>query len=162
MFRTKRSSAYALAGLLIAAGVLVVPILAGSPMEPPDKKEETTKKACNLSEAREIAALIAKGQLKVADATQMAEKHVTGLALEATCCVEPGEPLSSVKSETTPPKTDPAAHPARPEPSAERRLIYEVPCFAKDKVMVVRIDGSAKKVIDVRERKEAEGGPSRP
>jgi len=146
--------------VLALAGALVAPSLAQPAREPPGEPPKPTPPPApgRLNEAREIAALIGRGQLKLADAVNLAEQHAKGVALEVECRVEPGEPLKADVGVPPPPKEPVPNPPPKPEPSAERRLIYEIPCFAADKIQLVRIDGASKKVIDMQERKDAEGG----
>ncbi len=82
--------------------------------------------------AKEMAQLIGQGQLSLRDATALAEKHVEGTALEATCDIQLPERID--------------------QKIADRRLVYEISCFAEDKIQAVRVDGLTKKVIEARQR----------
>lgn len=125
-------------------------------------KKSDPAPSVDLAKAKEIAALIGRGQLKLQDAGQLAERYAKGVPIDIRCEIEPAAPLT-VRSGATaePPQVQPPLQP-RPEPSAERRLIYHVSCFAQDKIQIVRVDGLGKKVIDAFERKETNGGPPKP
>jgi hypothetical protein len=112
----------------------------------------------DVSQAKQMATLTEQGQMNLRDATALAEKHVKGTALEAACRVEIGEPPPSPNPAPQPPT--PPGEPGRSGPySAQKeqpggqRLIYDVSCFAKDKLQTVRVDGLTKRVIDVLEQK---------
>lgn len=92
----------------------------------------------DLSRAKEITALIEQGQMNLRAATEMAEKHAKGIAFEARC---------EVQSRATGDLDRGGPAPAT-EMKADRRVVYEVACFAKDHLETVRVDGAAKKVLD--------------
>ncbi len=114
----------------------------------------------DLNRAKERAALIQQGQMNLRDATALAEKHAKGTALEAVCEIQSGEsprPAQPMKPEhpggvrmqepTAPQK--PATPPGQKELPDAKRLIYQVSCFANEKLVTVRIDGLTKKVLDM-------------
>lgn len=94
----------------------------------------------DFGRAKEAAALIERGQLSLRAAAEMAEKHVKGTAVEVRCDIQSG-PAGELE------RGAPGA-PASPAISADRRLVYEVSCFAKDRLETVRVDAAAKKVLD--------------
>jgi len=96
--------------------------------------------------ARDKAALIALDQMNLRDATDMAEKAVSGTALQVSCEIQPGLGMPTEGKDLQADSTVGQSH-------ASRRLVYQVCCFAKEKLQTVRIDGLTKKVIDVREHK---------
>jgi hypothetical protein len=102
-----------------------------------------------VPQAKEIAALIAHGQLNLRDATALAEGHVDGTALAAKCRAEliasPAKPEPAGPQHLATPS-------AQQKPATEKRLVYEVSCFARNTVHTVRIDGLARKVMDVQEQ----------
>lgn len=73
--------------------------------------------------------------MNLRDATDLAEREISGTALQVRCEIQPGLGMPTEVSQ------------------ASRRLVYQVCCFAKEKVHTVRIDGLTKKVIDVREHR---------
>jgi len=95
-----------------------------------------------VNRAKEIAALIEKGQLPLRAAAEIAEKHLKGTALEARAEIrtsvepDPKRPHSSTPSGAT--GTNAAA----------MRIIYEVSCFSGDKVEKVRVDAVTRKVVE--------------
>lgn len=103
--------------------------------------------AADVNRAKEMTELIEQGQLNLRDAAAVAERHVKGPALEVMCSIEAGgiEPSDQPKS-GAPGEGD-------PEQVAGKRLVYEVCCFADEKIQAVRVDGLTRKVVDVKERK---------
>lgn len=112
--------------------------------------EQDAKHTGDLVRAKEMAAMIAQGQLNLRDATEIAERHVKGTALEAACSIQTiaGERRSQPPSEK--------------ELPSGRRLVYEVSCFAKDRVQPIRVDGLTKRVIEGDEPIGSGEPPSRP
>jgi len=91
-------------------------------------------------DAKEIITLIKQGQLDLAAATKLAEKHVNGTAIRATCAIRNAEQERG--DERTPPGDSAQAQPTG------RRLVYDITCFAEDKVQLVQVDGLTKRVIE--------------
>jgi hypothetical protein len=91
--------------------------------------------------AKKMAALIGQGQLKLVDATNLAERHTKGIALSATCEIRTNKPEPA--SGEKPPGASGA------QPAVGSRLIYSIECFVADKVLVVSVDGLIKTVIGV-------------
>lgn len=90
----------------------------------------------DVNRAKQMARLAEHGQFNLRDATAVAEKHVTGTALEATCGVRPGGPPGEAEQQAT-----------------GKRLVHAICCFAGGKIQAAQVDGVDKKVIDVQERK---------
>jgi hypothetical protein len=92
--------------------------------------------------AKEIATMIEGGQLNLADATQLAERHAKGIALRADCQLVPAPQAPAAGA-----NRGASADQAQP---AENRLVYTITCFVKDQeqVQTVRVDGRTKKVIE--------------
>ena len=117
----------------------------------------------NLNDAKEKAKLIEQGQMNLRDAAAMAEQHVKGMALEISSRIDqavPGprgrEPTDNLQQEPpTGPKDSPVLPPATGQDETNKRLVYQVSCFAQDRVQNVMVDGLAKKVIE--DVKELEG-----
>ena len=114
------------------------PVLAQQPCKPP---------LGEVNRAKEMAALIEQGQLNLRDATAIAEKHVHGVALQAACNIEGAEPAPVPKAPPLEPER-PRGPSVQKEPSDGKRLIYEISCFAKDRLELVRVDGLTKTVLD--------------
>lgn len=94
----------------------------------------------DVNHAKEIVALIKQGQLALTDATEIAEKHIKGNALSATCEVRSSG--SSARG------TEKRGHPSAAERQpAGKRLVYDITCFAKEKVHVVQVDGLSREVV---------------
>lgn len=101
------------------------------PVETPVPKTERIGK---------IAELVKQGQLGMAKAVQMAEKHTKGVAFRARCAVRPGPfEVASNDAQPTPPKERPDID--------EERLMYDIICVVRDKPIHVKIDGKDKKVL---------------
>jgi len=117
-------------------------------------------KTFDVDRAKEMAGLIEKGQMNLRDASSLAEKHVKGTALDAACEIQPGggglQPMSDDLGAAKPPdkKTESDIKPA------ERRLVYAITCFSKDRLQKVAVDGLTKKVIDVQDQTDPK--PSKP
>ncbi|HMQ15853.1 MAG TPA: hypothetical protein PKC49_07760 [Phycisphaerae bacterium] len=91
--------------------------------------------------AKEMVMLIQQGQLNLADATRLAEKHAKGTALGAS---------SELRSDAAPGR-EPGGGGGPAEDQAQsgaKRLIYNITCFANDKLQAVQVDGLTKKVIE--------------
>jgi hypothetical protein len=91
--------------------------------------------------AKEMVMLIQQGQLNLADATRLAEKHAKGTALGASC---------ELRSDAAPGR-EPGGAGGPSEDQAQsgaKRLIYNITCFANDKLQTVQVDGLTKKVIE--------------
>jgi hypothetical protein len=103
--------------------------------------EQRRTEAMNHAQAKELADLIRTGQLNLLVATEMAEKHAKGTALDARCEIHVGDFGDSE-----------SVRPAKPtkDPSAGKRVIYHVACFADDQLQTVRVDGLTKKIIEDR------------
>jgi hypothetical protein len=110
---------------------------------------EPRQGSTDLEQARQMAQLVEQGQLNLRDATALAEKHCKGTALEATCDFQGGP-------DAAPERGGPDAAP--PKDGAGPRLVYEINCFAKDKIQAVRVDGLEKKVIGMEQCEALKGG----
>lgn len=106
-------------------------------------RQSGKRQAPEVNRAKEIAFLIAQGQLNLRAATELAEKYVKGTALEAKCDFQPD-------ASEEPDCGDMANPQANDDQYAGQRLIYEVYCFANDKLQVVRVDALDKTVIESR------------
>lgn len=142
------------------------------PQQPPKLEPPSKQQSGEVGRAKEMADLIKQGQLNLRDATELAEKHTKGTALEASCEIKAGEMKagSPTPKERPMPPTPPGGgdavqdpKPGEPPDPMERkpgemeraggkRLIYEIRCFANDKIQVAQVDGMTKKVIDVKEQ----------
>lgn len=102
--------------------------------------------SADVNHAKEMVQLIEQGQLSLADATKIAEKHVKGTALSASCqmLMQEGQPGAGGK---------PGGPSADQAGTAGKRLVYSISCYAGENVHVVQVDGQSKKVI--------EGAPAR-
>ncbi|MEP0845277.1 MAG: hypothetical protein HRF50_00490 [Phycisphaerae bacterium] len=100
----------------------------------------------DVNHAKEMVTLIEGGQLSLADATKVAEKHAKGTALSASCQIlmNEGQPAAG---------GNPGGSSADQAGAAGKRLVYSVSCYAGERVQVVQVDGLSKKVI--------EGAPAR-
>lgn len=116
---------------LAIVGVGVIALAQAQPQGKPSP-EETNR-------AKEVSALIEKGQLSLRDAVELAEKHSKGTALEVRCNVESGPSGKLEQSGGAPPN---------PGARAEKRVIFEVSCFSKNHLMTVEVDADARKVIE--------------
>jgi hypothetical protein len=194
----------ALVGLLTLG--FVIPSIAQRQGDERDTKYRGDSRAPDLNEAKEMAKLIEQGQASLSDATELAERHVNGTALEASCEIRTGEiggtddlRLESHNSNMPGSNGDPnqppdpgqrdpnqprdpnepqdpnrPGDPNRPmDPNMQqdpntrvgqigsqdqgKRLIYEVCCFADNKVHKVRVDGKTKKVIGGQDDKMTSG-----
>jgi hypothetical protein len=108
----------------------------------------------DVNRAKEIAELIAKGQMNLPDATAMAEKHHQGTAVQVRCDVALGASHSGLANEQKERSS------ANKKGTTGARLVYDVSCFAKDRLEIVRVDGFAKRVMSDGER--AEDAPPKP
>jgi hypothetical protein len=111
----------------------------------------------DVNKARQIAALVAQGQMNLRDATDLAEKHVRGTAIEAA-----GDVVPPLLPPLDPEMRDAPNTTSRKSPAAGKRLVYEVRCFARDRVQTVRVDGASRKVIDVQELEPSRDRPGTP
>src|SRR5262249_50601894 len=103
---------------LIAAGSLVFPVVA----------QQLGVAGNDVGRAREMAGLVAIGQLKLADATALAERQVGGIALDARVDLQTDE-----TGRTAAPPAAPVTPGAPITPGAKRepasygkKLVYEV------------------------------------
>lgn len=96
--------------------------------------------------AKRMAELIKEGQLNLRDATQIAEKHVKGVALQVNCVLQPAgverAPAGTERGTRDQPLEE------QKDRSAGDRLVYSVSCFADERLQTVRVDGQTKRVID--------------
>jgi hypothetical protein len=126
--------------VLVACGVAYPALAQRAGQDADDKKPDAR------AMAKEMAQLIQQGQLNLRDATALAEQHVKGVGLEATCDIQPG--LLQPERDS---KRGPAAQDTDQRAAQQgKRLVYEITCFANDKIMVVHVDGLGKKVIDAK------------
>jgi len=141
--------------ILVPLALVGLPTLAQDYGQQPGKHQPGPVNV-DVERAKEMAALIQQGQLNLRDASAMAEKHCKGTALEAKCEIQRGEPRQQPKPPEQPKPRGPSAQEKdkmQKEPSTGNRLLYEVSCFAQDKLVTVRIDGLTKAVIDVMDHK---------
>jgi len=101
----------------------IVPVFAQRARERP---------STDMKDAKNVVKLIHEGQLSLKDATRIAEEHVDGDALTATCTVWPTKGEQAERGDAQP---------------AGEHLIFEITCFAKDKVQTVKVDGLTKKIV---------------
>lgn len=123
----------------------------------------------NVDQAKQIASLIEQGQLSLADATRMAERHASGIALTVNCSIEPatatpGQPRPGTGGQEgaregqqpgqpgQPGRTGQTDKPGQPgaQPAGGQRLVYTVTVFNQEdeRVQTVRVDGKDKKVME--------------
>jgi hypothetical protein len=132
---------------ITGALVLLVVALPGLAQRPAGRSTDAVR-------AKEMAQLIEQGQLNLRDAAAMAEKHVKGIALEATCDIQPGAPSPGERGQPEKPTADKPGAPTGQEQPKEtkaaggKRLLYEIDCFANDRVHTVQVDALAKKVVE--------------
>ncbi len=90
-----------------------------------------------LVDAPEVVRLIEEGRIGLRDAIAVAEKHTSGHALTARAMmVVQGSPegkADSYRSNMSP-----------------RRLVYQVECFDKGKLLAVRVDAETRQVSEVK------------
>jgi len=130
---------------LIVAGSLVIPVVA----------QQLGVAGNDISRAKEIAGLVAIGQLKLADATALAERQVGGTALDARVDLQTDETGRMPAAGAAPgAKQEP--------PTYGKKLVYDVTIFSKDRIQFIRVDGLNRKVIGVQESKPVAGSPSAP
>jgi hypothetical protein len=147
----RKNSRWLLAGLAIplAAGMALTTLgqVTGS------------KSGNDLAKAKEMAELVQKGQLSLREATTIAEEHVKGTALEGSCDIS--TTMTPPAKPAEPKKPDAVEPPKPPEPdqgkgaknqTGEKRLMYEITCFERDRLQVVKVDGMTKKVVDVKDQ----------
>lgn len=111
-------------------GCVAIAALA-QPVETPVPKTERIGRIQELVEA---------GQLDMAGAVKLAEKHVKGVAFKARCSVKPG-PFADEGGDAQP------VPPKEPPELVDERLMYQIVCVVKDKPVTVKIDGKEKKVL---------------
>ncbi len=168
MNRPHRIVTTALIGLLSAC--LVLPVLAQNPGERENPKEPKTpphRATSDVTRAREMAQLVMGGQLNLRDATALAEKHVKGTALDVSARIEAGtvEPAAetphgpAADAQDNAPQQPPGG---KPDQTGGERIIYEICCFAENKIQEVTIDGLSRKVVNVRESKTLDGSSGQP
>jgi hypothetical protein len=116
----------------LVAAAFILPSLAQRPDKAP---------ADRVDQAKEMVALIKEGQLDLTGATKLAEIHVKGNALNVTCEIRPIEDRSNDKERSGGPSMT-------GDPPIGKRLLYDITCFAKEKVQVVQVDGLSKKVVE--------------
>ncbi|MCG3131277.1 MAG: hypothetical protein FLDDKLPJ_02067 [Phycisphaerae bacterium] len=145
----KRMLFIAAAPVLAALCLMAIPASAQRAKEmPPDDPQQV----------RQVVDLISQGQLNLPAAIELAEKHVKGTAYNASADIEthpaaaPGKPGNrpDASSGPSPSSQDEGS------PSAQRKLIYTVRCFAENRMLDVRVDGMAKKVLDIKEQTDQE------
>lgn len=126
--------------VLVACGIAYPALAQRAGQKADDKKPDSH------AMAKEMAQLIQQGQLNLRDATALAEQHVKGVGLEARCETHRG----LLQPEGERPR-GPAAQENDPRSAQQgKRLVYEITCFANDKITIVRVDGLEKKVIDAK------------
>ncbi|MBI5866618.1 MAG: hypothetical protein HZB38_19295 [Planctomycetes bacterium] len=109
----------------------------------------------DAAKARTIVQLIQQGQAGLAEACGIAEADVHGKALRAECEIMQG------KLETAPSAKPPEKGPQEPKKpdAAAQHLMYDICCYANDTLLVVRVDGLTKKVVNVKERTTIDESP---
>ncbi len=131
---------WARSAAVVAVGVSLF-VLSALAQQPGKEQTNDRSQAPELNHAKEMAALIKEGQLNLRDATEIAEKHSKGTALEAKCAAQSAQPGN--------PNRDVSAKPPEENGDTEgKHLIYEVSCFAGDKLKTIKVDGRTKKVIE--------------
>ena len=141
MSPTCRKTVVLVAAVVVLGCTLTLSTRAQQPAKPPAGEPQPSRApAGDLGRAKEITALIEQGQLSLRAATEMAEKHTKGIAFEARCEVQ-----SRATGDLD--RGGPGGA-TTPDVKADRRLVYEVSCFAKDHLATVRVDAAAKKVLD--------------
>jgi hypothetical protein len=121
----------------------------------------------DVNNAKQMVSLIEQGQLNLADATKIAEKHIKGTALAVNAGIQQGERNPQNPAEREKPGGPGAG--AGEEKSYSMRVVYDITCFANDKVEMVQVDALTKKVIEKEgeekkegEKKEQENTPPQP
>lgn len=149
MMNGKRMLFIAAAPALAALCLMAIPVSAQRAREtPPDDPQQV----------RQVVDLIAQGQLNLPAAVEVAEKHVKGTAYNACADIEthptpsPGKPGHQPGASSGP---SPSSQ-EEGSPSAQRKLIYTVRCFAENRMLDVRVDGLTKKVLDIKEQTDKE------
>ncbi|MBI1825000.1 MAG: hypothetical protein HY287_18325 [Planctomycetes bacterium] len=99
------------------------------------------QQAREFTNAEEIASLITQGQLNLRTATEMAEKHSKGTALEAKCELQFAPSIEHERSPS-------ADSPTKMGSTNERHVVYEVSCFTNGKLQTIHVDGLTKKVCE--------------
>jgi hypothetical protein len=118
---------------MAGAAVVVIPL---SLLGLHASAQQTEKQRGNVDEARQLTMLMKQGQLNLRDATEIAERHLKGTALEAVANLQP------------------AGRPGAENPDAQRgqlagnKLVYTISLFASEEVKTIRVDGLTKKVIE--------------
>lgn len=157
-----------------AAAFAVIPlVLIGLPVLAQRAGDQGSSRMNNAKQAYDM---IQGGQLNLRDAAALAEKHTKGTALEARFTIQTGT-MTPEKPGERPGEKPGTPPPGQPKPggvsygldqqqpgqrppagdedkSGARRLVYEITCFAGDKVQLVRVDGLEKKVIDAKDSNE--------
>lgn len=124
---------------------------------------EPKQGSSDLDRAKEMAQLIEEGQLTLRDACVMAEKHCKGTALEVRSTIQPGATAQpgAPRGEPTPgARAEDEDRSDQKDPKG-RRLVYQVNCFAKDKLEIVRVDALERKVIGADEPDERGGSENK-
>lgn len=155
----RRTPLYAVTTALLVPLALTLPAFAiGDKNEEQPRQKQVTKQA----DRQEMAALIKQGQLRLSEATKLAEAHSKGVALEASCEILPLTREQRRQAEQA------VAANQRPNSAALRmtqntqssdvvdddiqpagkRIVYTVTCFANGKSMDIRVDALAKRVIE--------------
>lgn len=93
-----------------------------------------------MNRAKQIVRLIEQGQLDLGDATTIAEKHIKGRALGVKCTIRGDEPDSNTRERSH-------ARGADERQPQGAHLVYDITCFAKDKVQTLQVDGLTKEVV---------------
>ncbi len=118
------------------------------------------------NQGKQITELVKQGQLGLADAIKLAERHTNGTAIAAHANLEAGvtSPGGARPTPGGPQNRDPQNRdaqerdPNRPQERmqdrenrqdmAGKRLVYDVSTFADGKVKHVRVDAQSRQVID--------------
>ena len=108
------------------------------------------RQAPEVNRAKEMATLIEQGQLNLRAATELAEKHVKGTALEVKCEFQSGPTGEFDHGDKANPRPEKEPSAGKGLPPGGARLIYQVTCFAKDKLQLVSVDALGKTIIEDR------------
>lgn len=142
-----RTGKWAVGALALIPLGLGIPLIAQSAGKPDDRNR-----------AKTMAELIKAGQLNLADATDLAEQHTRGTALQATCDIVRGDDKSRTRNQPGQgggPQDRTMQDDQRDrdrQPAGGERIEYTVCCFADGKIQSVRIDGQSKTILDVKEK----------
>lgn len=118
--------------------VVVAAVASLGALLPAFAERSGNEKIAEEARAKDIVKLIEQGQLDLTGAARVAEKHIQGRALRASCQLLPADdaPNSAPKSKA---RTDQKNRPMK--------LVYTITGFSKDQLQVVHVDALKKEVI---------------